>query len=1028
MIINKKQKAIKGLAVSALTLAMLPCLVIGAGQGSPNQHVLYDGHEAVPQRILVKYKSKANSANIHALRANLNAKQVKELKVTGARVLEIPGKDIHSLKAAIKKLRNSPFVEYAEPDYIVSIDGQPDDPQFSSLWGMHNTGQTGGTPDVDIDAPEAWDITTGGGTGVVMVIDTGIDYTHQDLAPNIWTNPGEIPGNGIDDDGNGYIDDIHGINTITGSGDPMDDKDHGTHVSGTIGAAGNDGVGVTGVNWNTQMIGCKFLNSNGNGSLSDAVECIEYAVLLHDTYGVDIRVTNNSWGGGGYSETLYNAINASHNAGMLFVAAAGNSYNDNDALPTYPTSYDLPNIISVAATDHNDNKAGFSNFGVMSVDLAAPGVSILSTVPGSGYSYKNGTSMASPHVAGAAMLAWTQFPTFSHLEIKSTLESTVDPVPGLNGKVATGGRLNLYGAVTCDSSNYVLSNTMVDNFEAILTQSQLITARFAENCTNAPVAVTMQASFDNGDSSLSLRDDGVAPDVVSDDGIYTADWVPGNMGLVTITFGVDYLGQSYATSVTADVLDYIVYEAIDTEPYNWIDISATGTPLSVDVLSMYTYFQIPFPITFYDQQYDFLSVTASGGIHFENAAITPNNQTIPSSLGLASERFLAPFWDDLSPNFFGGGKVYWEVQGVEPNRVLIVQYEAVPHYVPGTYATPGAASFQVIFYESNTDILMQYKDVSFGDPAYDNGASATVGIQRNAVFGQQYSYNEPVLQDQMAIRWTEQAAPSNVNYMLAAGGSHSCALDDNGVTCWGTGEASIAPTSWVDPKHVVAGATHACALDNSEVICWGSDAQDQRTVPPLVNPRQVAAGGYHTCALDANGVTCWGKDDLASSSMSAVPSDLINPTLIEVGPGKSCAIDDEGVKCWGSSGVSSLNTDVVNPRELSVSEYHYCVTDDTGVECFGTDFAGFLDRPAGLVNPRQLAGGDYNTCVLDDNGAYCWGWHSSVNDVPAGYINPHDIAVGSDHACILDDNGVDCWPSDSGDKGTPPGTLSFSNL
>ena len=444
MIINKKPKILKGLAASALAFVMLPCLAIGAGHGAKKQHLIYDGHEVAPQSILVKYISNTKTANIHALNAKIGAKQKKKFKFIGVQVLEIPGKDIHSLKAAINRLSNSPFVEYAEPNYIVHIDGQPDDTQFGNLWGMHNTGQSGGTYDADIDAPEAWDITTGGGTGVVMVIDTGVDYTHQDLAPNMWTNPGEIPGNGVDDDGNGYIDDVHGINVITGSGDPMDDENHGTHVAGTIGAAGNNGLGVTGVAWNTQIIGCKFLNATGGGNTDDAVECLEYALMMRDTYGVDIRVTNNSWSSrGAYSATLYDEINASHNAGMLFVAAAGNFSNDNDGFPEYPASYGLPNIISVAASDHNDDLASLqswgSNYGEMSVDLAAPGVAILSTLPGNAYGYMGGTSMAAPHVAGAAMLVSNQFPGFSHLEVKGILESTVDPVPGLTQKVVTGG-------------------------------------------------------------------------------------------------------------------------------------------------------------------------------------------------------------------------------------------------------------------------------------------------------------------------------------------------------------------------------------------------------------------------------------------------------------------------------------------------------------------------------------------------------------------------------------------------------------
>ena len=237
---------------------------------------------------------------------------------------------------------------------------------------------------------------------VVGVIDTGIDYKHEDLAANIWINPGEIPDNGIDDDNNGYVDDIHGINSITGSGDPMDDHYHGTHCAGIIGAVGDNGKGITGVNWTVKIIGIKFV-SGGFGLDSDAVESINYAVGLRNR-GVNIRVLSNSWGGGGYSQSLLDAINQANTSGILFVAAAGNNSSDNDASLFYPASYDTLNVLAVASTDHNDNLSSFSNYGATTVDIAAPGSSILSTYPNNNYYSTSGTSMATPHVAGAAAL------------------------------------------------------------------------------------------------------------------------------------------------------------------------------------------------------------------------------------------------------------------------------------------------------------------------------------------------------------------------------------------------------------------------------------------------------------------------------------------------------------------------------------------------------------------------------------------------------------------------------------------------
>ena len=345
------------------------------------------------------------------------------------------------------RLRNVAGVSYVSANAALRMAATPDDPSYRQLYGLDNTGQTGGTPGADIDAARAWDVTTGSRATVVGVVDTGIDWTHPDLAPNVWTNPGEIAGNGIDDDANGFVDDVHGFDFVNRDGDPMDDHGHGSHVSGTIGAAGNNGVGVVGVNWDVSLMGLKFLDDTGSGSNAAAIEAINYATMMRSRYGVNVRVLNNSWGGGGFDPGLLDAINASGAAGILFVAAAGNAGADADRAPGYPAAYDAPNVVSVAATDHRDALAGFSNYGAASVDLAAPGVAILSTVPGGGYATFSGTSMATPHVAGAAALALSVDPGLGVAGLKSLLLATVDPLPSLAGKTVTGGRLNADRAV-----------------------------------------------------------------------------------------------------------------------------------------------------------------------------------------------------------------------------------------------------------------------------------------------------------------------------------------------------------------------------------------------------------------------------------------------------------------------------------------------------------------------------------------------------------------------------------------------------
>ena len=369
---------------------------------------------------------------------------VRGLGLVGQVMIQTSGASADSVESWLATNKD---IDFFELDVTRALQLTPDDPSYSQLWGLENTGQTGGTTDADIDASAAWDVTTGSSSIVVAVIDTGVDYTHSDLAANMWTNPGEIAGNGIDDDGNGFIDDIHGFDFVSNDGDPMDGNGHGTHVAGTIAAIGDDGSGITGVNWTSSIMALKFLSDSGSGTTSNAVRAVNYATMMRVNYGVDIRVTNNSWGGGGYSNALASAIEASGDAGILFVAAAGNYGEDADSIPHYPASYDFANVISVAATDHNDQLAGFSNYGATTVDLAAPGVAIYSTLPGNTYGTYSGTSMASPHVAGVAALAWSAVPNASMAQIRDAIMQGVDSLGSLSGKVITGGRLNASGTL-----------------------------------------------------------------------------------------------------------------------------------------------------------------------------------------------------------------------------------------------------------------------------------------------------------------------------------------------------------------------------------------------------------------------------------------------------------------------------------------------------------------------------------------------------------------------------------------------------
>ncbi len=397
--------------------------------------------EMVADHVLVTLQEGEDPA---ALLANLNlAEATLEAVSPDPAVplfrLHLPSASLEAVPSALAALdKTTGGVVSAEPDFIRQGLLVPNDPKYldGTLWGLSQAN------DADIDAPEAWDVRTTALNITVAVIDTGIRYTHQDLAANAWTNPGETAGDRIDNDGNGYVDDVRGIDAYNRDGDPMDDEGHGTHCAGTIGATGNNGIGLTGVAWGVRLMALKFLSSTGSGSDSDAVICIDYARLK------GAKILSCSWGGGGAGASLQAAIERARTAGILMVAAAGNESNNNDLYPSYPASYPHDNIVSVASTTSTDGLSSFSNYGATSVDLGAPGSGIYSTISTSDTAYAtySGTSMATPHVAGALALVAAQYPTETHTGLISRLLSGTDPIPALTGK-ARAGRLNLAKAL-----------------------------------------------------------------------------------------------------------------------------------------------------------------------------------------------------------------------------------------------------------------------------------------------------------------------------------------------------------------------------------------------------------------------------------------------------------------------------------------------------------------------------------------------------------------------------------------------------
>lgn len=388
----------------------------------------------VPGELLVKYRAWPRKAALEDLQRQRGISTLRTFRSIAVRHLRLP--EGMTVKEAMAILQDDPDVAYAEPNYVRRISLTPNDPDFGELWGLQN-----------VDAPEAWDTQTGTHAVVVAVLDTGADWDHEDLTDNIWNNDDEAE-DGADSDGNGYIDDIHGWDFVNskpeGDNDPGDDYHpsyHGTHVCGTIGAKGNNGIGVTGVNWSVSIMPLKILDAHGDGFVSDEILAIDYAIAN------GAKIINASFSGDSYSQFEYNAIRDARDAGILFVAAAGNDGTDNDDIPAYPASYDLDNIIAVAATDQSNAKAWFSNHGATSVDVAAPGVSIYSTSAGDNYHYSSGTSMATPHVAGLAALIWADNGGFTDDQVKERILKGVDVLPALTGEILMAGTINANNSI-----------------------------------------------------------------------------------------------------------------------------------------------------------------------------------------------------------------------------------------------------------------------------------------------------------------------------------------------------------------------------------------------------------------------------------------------------------------------------------------------------------------------------------------------------------------------------------------------------
>lgn len=607
-----------------LAIGQLSAEVDRSNSGKPGK-----GNAFEPEAIIVKLRSnKGQQKKLERLLEDNGLKQKKVLKgINGWQILELKEKDrgkskearIRSLRKRTESLKKSGEFQHVEIDSQIRIQQvPPTDSYFASgeLWGLENTGQSGGTTGVDVNAVPAWAVNTGSSSTVVAVIDTGIRYTHQDLAANMWNNSGEVPANGIDDDANGFIDDIYGINSITGTGNPLDDHGHGSHVAGTIGATANDAGGHVGVAHEVQLMALKALDSSGYGTTASAIICIDYAI------SEGANIINASWGDNTFSQAMKDAISAAGSAGIVFVAAAGNSGLSNDFIPFYPASYDLSNVISVAAVDRTGSRASFSNYGAVSVDLGAPGVDILSTTStsDSSYGYKDGTSMAAPHAAGVAALLFSEYPAASIHEITTRMLQSTAPLAGLSGYTLSGGIVDAAAALSlsADGNMEILAKAE----RGALIDGELNTITIMLTDLSPVTGASVEAYLDGEATATAFLDNGVSPDETANDAIYTA--------IMTAPTGV--------TSVNLN-----------------IDATATGKNPASEVVN----FRVINPPSNDDFENAYLLTTQAVASNNSSATLQPGEMINPASAGTHS------VWFEWIPDFTGDATLTTEGSGFD---------------------------------------------------------------------------------------------------------------------------------------------------------------------------------------------------------------------------------------------------------------------------------------------------------------------------------------------------------------------------
>lgn len=694
--------------------------------------------KTVPGKILVRFKPGTSAGQVAASHGkNKPSSEHAFGSFDGLKLFTLPPG--LGVEEAIAHYKKNPNVLYVEPDYEVGLNST-NDTSYSQLWALNNTGQTvngiAGTADADMNIAEAWSNSgvTGSNSVVIAVVDSGVQYNHPDLQANMWVNPGEIAANGVDDDSNGYVDDIYGINAITNSGNPMDDNNHGTHVAGTIAAVGNNSAGITGVVQQAKIIACKFLSASGSGSSSDSLKCLDYIYALK-MRGVNIIASNNSWGGGGSSQSIADAIDKHRQAGILFVAAAGNDAADNDASPHYPANYYKANVISVAATTQNDGLASFSDYGRWTVHVGAPGVNIYSTITSGSYTHFQGTSMAAPNVTGLIALLSAQDATRDWRTLKNLVISGGKPIAALASNTISGRRVRAWdtngtGAMTC--ANQTVSAKLYPQASAssMIAGAKIGLAALNINCATPNGGLNVTTTGPEAIAAVTLQDDGLGFDQAAGDGIYSGYWTaPATTGNYTLNYGST--GQTYSITVVANTSTRQAYRAPVAISYNpRVDATAftsmpDGSYMSLSGYSAY------YDILFGGSSASVIYATPRGVNTMNEPTGTQTggaNSTLPNDV---FETLVGAYWDDIDVSGAGNGMRAWGYynSATAPVGEVVFEWKGV------TKGTANPVQFQIVYTANSPAVEMHYIATD------NNAASATTGIQVDPVRATTQNYN-----------------------------------------------------------------------------------------------------------------------------------------------------------------------------------------------------------------------------------------------------------------------------------------------